>query len=52
MILAGVALYPKIGSEMMPLADVSQAYAQLETQPGTSFAADRRRSPARSSSSC
>ena len=37
MILAGVALYPKIGSEMMPLADVSQAYAQLETQPGTSF---------------
>ena len=23
---------------MMPLADVSQAYAQLETQPGTSFA--------------
>ena len=36
----------------MPLADVSQAYAQLEAQPGTSFAAtvgDRRR---RSSSSC
>jgi HAE1 family hydrophobic/amphiphilic exporter-1 len=38
LILVGVALYPKIGSEMMPLADVSQAYAQLETQPGTSFA--------------
>lgn len=37
-ILVGVALYPKIGSEMMPLADVSQAYGQLETQPGTSFA--------------
>ncbi|MBI4536665.1 MAG: efflux RND transporter permease subunit [candidate division NC10 bacterium] len=37
-ILVGVALYPKIGSEMMPLADVSQAYAQLEAQPGTSFA--------------
>ncbi len=37
-ILAGVALYPKIGSEMMPLADVSQAYAQLEATPGTSFA--------------
>ena len=37
-ILAGVALYPKIGSEMMPLADVSQAYVQLEAQPGTSFA--------------
>jgi HAE1 family hydrophobic/amphiphilic exporter-1 len=36
-ILAGVALYPKIGSEMMPLADVSQAYVQLETQPGTAF---------------
>ena len=44
-ILVGVALYPKIGSEMMPLADVSQAYVQLEAQPGTSFAADRRRSP-------
>jgi HAE1 family hydrophobic/amphiphilic exporter-1 len=37
-ILAGLALYPKIGSEMMPLADVSQAYAQLEAQPGASFA--------------
>jgi HAE1 family hydrophobic/amphiphilic exporter-1 len=37
-ILVGIALYPKIGSEMMPLADVSQAFAQLETTPGTSFA--------------
>jgi HAE1 family hydrophobic/amphiphilic exporter-1 len=37
-ILVGVALYPKIGSEMMPLADVSQAFAQLEATPGTSFA--------------
>ncbi|MBI4629938.1 MAG: efflux RND transporter permease subunit, partial [Candidatus Rokubacteria bacterium] len=37
-ILAGVALYPRIGSEMMPLADVSQAFAQLEATPGTSFA--------------
>ena len=37
-ILVGVALYPKIGSEMMPLADVSQAFVQLETTPGTSFA--------------
>jgi HAE1 family hydrophobic/amphiphilic exporter-1 len=37
-ILVGVALYPKIGSEMMPLADVSQAYVQLEATPGTSFA--------------
>ena len=36
--LAGVALYPRIGSEMMPLADVSQAFAQLEATPGTSFA--------------
>jgi HAE1 family hydrophobic/amphiphilic exporter-1 len=37
-ILAGVALYPRIGSEMMPLADVSQAFAQLEAAHGTSFA--------------
>jgi len=32
----GVALYPRIGSEMMPLADVSQAFVQLEAAPGTS----------------
>jgi hydrophobic/amphiphilic exporter-1 (mainly G- bacteria), HAE1 family len=38
LILVGVALYPRIGSEMMPLADVSQAYVQLEATPGTSFA--------------
>ena len=37
-ILVGVGLYPKIGSEMMPLADVSQAFVQLEAVPGTSFA--------------
>jgi len=37
-ILVGVALYPRIGSEMMPLADVSQAFVQLEATPGTSFA--------------
>jgi HAE1 family hydrophobic/amphiphilic exporter-1 len=37
-ILVGVALYPRIGSEMMPLADVSQAYAFLEATSGTSFA--------------
>lgn len=37
-LLVGGALYPKIGSEMMPLADVSQAYALLEAQPGSSFA--------------
>jgi HAE1 family hydrophobic/amphiphilic exporter-1 len=36
-ILVGVALYPRIGSEMMPLADVSQAFVQLEAMPGTSF---------------
>ena len=36
--LAGLALYPRIGSEMMPLADVSQAFVQLEATPGTSFA--------------
>jgi HAE1 family hydrophobic/amphiphilic exporter-1 len=36
--LAGLALYPRIGSEMMPLADVSQAFVQLEAVPGTSFA--------------
>jgi multidrug efflux pump subunit AcrB len=36
-ILVGVALYPRIGSEMMPLADVSQGFAQLEATPGTSF---------------
>ncbi len=37
-ILVGIAFYPKIGSEMMPLADVSQAFVQLEAVPGTSFA--------------
>ena len=37
MILVGIGLYPKIGSEMMPLADVSQAFVQLEAAPGTSF---------------
>jgi HAE1 family hydrophobic/amphiphilic exporter-1 len=36
--LVGVALYPRIGSEMMPLGDVSQAFVQLEAMPGTSFA--------------
>jgi HAE1 family hydrophobic/amphiphilic exporter-1 len=37
-ILVATALYPRIGSEMMPLADVSQAFVQLEATPGTSFA--------------
>ncbi len=35
----GLQLFPFIGSEMMPLADTGQAYAFLETTPGTSFAA-------------
>jgi len=37
-ILTGIALYPRIGSEMMPLADVSQAFVQVEATAGTSFA--------------
>lgn len=37
-VLVAVALYPRLGSEMMPLADVSQAFVQLEATPGTSFA--------------
>ena len=35
----GVSLLPFIGQEMMPLADTGQAYAFLEMNPGTSFAA-------------
>jgi len=35
----GVSLFSFIGSEMMPLADTGQAYAFLETTPGTSFPA-------------
>ncbi|HUY41880.1 MAG TPA: efflux RND transporter permease subunit [Candidatus Dormibacteraeota bacterium] len=35
----GVSLFPFIGQEMMPLADTGQAYASLEMDPGTSFAA-------------
>jgi len=37
-IIAGLTIYPFLGSEMMPLADVSQAYGTLETTPGTSYA--------------
>lgn len=37
-ILVAIALYPRIGSEMMPLGDVSQAFVQLEAVPGASFA--------------
>lgn len=36
--IAGLGFYNFIGSEMMPLADVAQAYGMLETKPGTSFA--------------
>ena len=35
----GISLFSFIGSEMMPLADTGQAYAFLETTPGTSFSA-------------
>jgi HAE1 family hydrophobic/amphiphilic exporter-1 len=35
----GISLFSFIGSEMMPLADTGQAYALLETTPGTSFLA-------------
>ena len=36
-IIIGFGFYNFIGSEMMPLADVGQAYGILETKPGTSF---------------
>ncbi|MDQ7826973.1 MAG: efflux RND transporter permease subunit [Candidatus Eremiobacteraeota bacterium] len=36
-VIIGFAFYYFIGSEMMPLADVGQAYGILEMQPGTSF---------------
>lgn len=38
-VILGFTLYYFIGSEMMPLADVGQASAQMEMKPGTSFAA-------------
>ncbi len=37
-IIVGFGFYNFIGSEMMPLADVGQAYAVLEMQPGASYA--------------
>lgn len=37
-IIVGFGFYNFIGSEMMPLGDVAQAYGVLETKPGTSFA--------------
>ncbi len=36
-IIIGFTFYNFIGSEMMPLADVGQAYGQLEMQSGSSF---------------
>lgn len=41
-IIIGFVFYQFIGSEMMPLADVGQAYGILETEPGTSFARTER----------
>jgi len=38
-IIIGFGFYHFIGSEMMPLADVGQAYGVVEMQPGTSFQA-------------
>ncbi len=37
-VIIGWGFYNFIGSEMMPLADVGQAYGVVETKPGTSFA--------------
>ena len=36
-IIIGLGFYHFIGSEMMPLADVGQAYGVMEMQPGTSL---------------
>lgn len=41
-VIIGFAFYYMIGSEMMPLADVGQAYGVLEMAPGTSFAETER----------
>ncbi len=37
-VVAGFGFYSFLGSEMMPLADVGQAYGVLELQPGASYA--------------
>ncbi len=37
-IIIGFGFYQFIGTEMMPLGDVGQAYGIVETRPGTSFA--------------
>ena len=41
-VIIGFTFYNFIGSEMMPLADVGQAYGVLEMAPGTSFAETER----------
>jgi hydrophobic/amphiphilic exporter-1 (mainly G- bacteria), HAE1 family len=41
-VIIGFTFYHFIGSEMMPLADVGQAYGVLEMAPGTSFAQTER----------
>ncbi|MHB9037382.1 MAG: efflux RND transporter permease subunit [Armatimonadota bacterium] len=41
-VIIGFTFYYMIGSEMMPLADVGQAYGVLEMAPGTSFAQTER----------
>lgn len=41
-VIIGFTFYHFIGSEMMPLADVGQAYGVLEMAPGTSFAETER----------
>jgi len=41
-LIIGFGFYNFIGSEMMPLADVGQAYGVLEMQPGTSLAETER----------
>jgi HAE1 family hydrophobic/amphiphilic exporter-1 len=41
-IIIGFTFYNFIGSEMMPLADVGQAYGVLELQPNLSFAENER----------
>ncbi len=37
-LIVGTGVYRFIGSEMMPLADIGQAYGLVEMKPGTSFA--------------
>jgi HAE1 family hydrophobic/amphiphilic exporter-1 len=41
-IIVGTGFYRLIGSEMMPLADIGQAYAMLQVQPGGGYARTER----------